>query len=390
MFSKLKQWNLLALYEKEEDWRMARIQLNIITFNCLLSLLVLFINQIIWHDEPLTIILILGNILHLILFVLVIKKHVFASSLVLTSAYVLMVSSIATIGGGLHDYVVIMYPVIIMYAGLTGQKRGLIFATLLSFAGLSWLVFGEILGWFVITVSHVADQTDLLVSLILITLAAWMVYLLISNMEYGLTQTWRELAERKRIEKLLGEANEQLRADMEKIEQLREELREQAIHDPLTGLYNRRYLNETLTREISRAERENAPLSMIISDIDQFKMINDTYGHLIGDKFLVEIANLMKNHACGSDIICRYGGEEFLMVLPDTTLISATKRAEEIMKKCAKIIIQHEGKDLQVTISSGVASYSNHGKEAEEIIIKADEALYRAKSQGRNCTVIFE
>lgn len=200
MFLKLKQWNLLAMYEKEEDRRMAHIQLSIIAFNCFLSLLVLIINLIIWQDKPLTMILIGGYGLHLILVLLVLKKHLSASSFVLTSAYVVMVSTIATIGGGLHDYVVIMYPVIIMYAGLTAQKRGLIFSTLLTFVGLSWLVFGEIHGWFVITVSHVADQTDLLVSIILIILAAWMVHFLIANMEYGLTQTWRELAERKRIE----------------------------------------------------------------------------------------------------------------------------------------------------------------------------------------------
>ena len=200
MFSKLKQWNLLAMYEKEEERRMARIQLSIIAVSSFLSLLVLFINVIVWRDKSLTVILIFGYVLHVSLFLLVIKKHLSVSSFVLTSAYVLMVSTIATIGGGLHDYVVIMYPVVIMYAGLTSQKRGLIYATLLTFAGLCWLVFGEMFGWFVITASHIADQTDLVVALILVTLAAWMVHFLISNMEYGLTQTWRELAERKRME----------------------------------------------------------------------------------------------------------------------------------------------------------------------------------------------
>jgi diguanylate cyclase (GGDEF)-like protein/PAS domain S-box-containing protein len=199
-----------------------------------------------------------------------------------------------------------------------------------------------------------------------------------------------DITERKRAEDALQKANDQLRADMEKIEQLQEELREQAIHDPLTRLYNRRYLNETLARELVRAGRENNPLSVIISDIDHFKMINDTYGHLVGDKFLVEIASLMKKYARGSDIVCRYGGEEFLLVLPGTTLDSATKRAEEIRQKCAEIILQHEGKDLKVTMSFGVAIYPDHGKEAEEIIVKADKALYRAKAQGRNRTVMFE
>jgi diguanylate cyclase (GGDEF)-like protein len=200
----------------------------------------------------------------------------------------------------------------------------------------------------------------------------------------------QEISERKQAEDALQKANEQLRADMEKIEQLKEELREQAIHDPLTGLYNRRYLNETLARELARVEREKAPLSIIISDVDHFKMINDTYGHSLGDKFLVEIANLMKNHARGSDIVCRYGGEEFLLVLPGTTISSAAKRAEEIRQKCTEIIIQHKGKDLKVTMSFGMATYPDHGKESEEIIAKADKALYRAKAQGRNCTVMFE
>ena len=173
-------------------------------------------------------------------------------------------------------------------------------------------------------------------------------------------------------------------------EQLQAKLREQAIRDPLTGLFNRRYLNETLEREIVRAGRENVPLSVIMADVDHFKMINDTYGHPVGDKFLVEIASLLKSHARGSDIVSRYGGEEFLLVLPGTALDSAARRAEEIRQKCAEIIIQHEGKDLKVTMSFGVAIYPDHGKEAEEIIVKADKALYRAKAQGRNRTVMFE
>jgi diguanylate cyclase (GGDEF)-like protein len=200
----------------------------------------------------------------------------------------------------------------------------------------------------------------------------------------------RDITERKQAEDALQKANEQLRVDMEKIEQLKEELREQAIHDPLTNLYNRRYLNETLPRELARVERDNNSLSVVISDIDHFKMINDTYGHPVGDKFLVNIASLMKKNARGSDIVCRYGGEEFLLVMPNTSLDAAAKRAEEIRQKCAEVIIQHEGKDLRITMSFGVATHPNHGKEAEEIIIKADAALYRAKAQGRNCTVVFE
>ncbi len=199
-----------------------------------------------------------------------------------------------------------------------------------------------------------------------------------------------EITERKQTEELLQKANGQLLADMEKIGQLQTELREQAIRDPLTGLFNRRYMNESMGREIMRAERENEQLSFIISDIDHFKMINDTYGHQVGDKFLVEVASLIKNNTRGSDIACRYGGEEFLLVLPDAAMASAAKCAEEIRKKCAKIIVYHEGKELKLTASFGVATYPEHGKKAEEIILKADKAMYKSKQDGRNQVTVWE
>jgi diguanylate cyclase (GGDEF)-like protein/PAS domain S-box-containing protein len=198
-----------------------------------------------------------------------------------------------------------------------------------------------------------------------------------------------EIEERQQVEIKLSQANDTLQTRLEEIRGLQAELREQVIRDPLTSVFNRRYLNETMAREIARAERENDPLSIIMSDIDHFKMINDTYGHPVGDKFLVEIASLMKNYARSSDIICRYGGEEFLLALPGTPMESAEKRAEEIRQKCAEIIIQHEGKNLKVTISFGVATYPDHGKEAEEIIINADKAMYQSKKSGRNRVTVW-
>jgi diguanylate cyclase (GGDEF)-like protein/PAS domain S-box-containing protein len=200
----------------------------------------------------------------------------------------------------------------------------------------------------------------------------------------------REIAERKQAEDTLQKANEQLRLHVKEIEQLQADLHEQAIRDPLTGLFNRRYLSETLPREIMRAKRENIPLSVIISDVDYFKLINDTYGHQIGDQCLIGIANLMKKNARGSDIVCRYGGEEFLLVLPGTPLDSAAKRAEEIREKCEELTLQHNGKDLTVTVSFGVAAYPTHGKEAEEIIIKADKALYQSKRTGRDRVTVWK
>ena len=193
-----------------------------------------------------------------------------------------------------------------------------------------------------------------------------------------------DISLRKQAEDQLKSTNEQLQLRVTEVEELQEELREQAIRDPLTGLYNRRYLNETMEREIARARREKDVFSVIISDIDNFKMINDNYGHQVGDKFLVEIANVLGKHTRGSDIACRYGGEEFLLVLPGIGSDSAVKRAEEIRQRCQEFIIQYKGQALSLTMSFGVACYPDHGQAADEIITKADNAMYHSKNTGRN------
>ncbi|MEI7848226.1 MAG: GGDEF domain-containing protein, partial [Chloroflexota bacterium] len=199
----------------------------------------------------------------------------------------------------------------------------------------------------------------------------------------------RDISIRKQAEQKIKTANEQLQLRVTEVETLQQELREQAIHDPLTGLYNRRYLNETIEREITRAKRENDVFSIIISDIDHFKMINDTYGHQVGDKFIVAIASLQEKHTRGSDIACRFGGEEFLLVLPGVNSNFAVKRAEEIRQMCAELIIHHGGQDLGVTMSFGVAVYPEHGQKADDIILKADNAMYQSKHTGRNKVTVW-
>jgi diguanylate cyclase (GGDEF)-like protein len=131
-------------------------------------------------------------------------------------------------------------------------------------------------------------------------------------------------------------------------------------------------------------------LSIIICDIDHFKQINDTYGHQAGDQFLIEIAQLMLRFTRGSDIICRYGGEEFLLILSGTNQAAARERAEEIRGLCSQLIIRHEGRDLRATISLGIATFPAQGSAAEEIIIKADKALYQSKQNGRNQVKVWE
>ena len=172
---------------------------------------------------------------------------------------------------------------------------------------------------------------------------------------------------------------------VETTQRLLQDLREQTIRDPLTSLYNRRFLQDYLLREIIRATREHAPLAVIMVDLDRFKRINDSAGHQAGDCVLVEVAALLKRHVRGSDIACRYGGEEFAVVLPKTTLESALRRSEEI-----RSAIRGEPDRLRgVTASLGVALCPAHAMDAEALLHAADHALYEAKRAGRNQVKVF-
>lgn len=174
------------------------------------------------------------------------------------------------------------------------------------------------------------------------------------------------------------------RHDEEELRALHDKLREEAIHDPLTGLYNRRYLEETLKRELSRAERDGHPLSVLMGDIDHFKRLNDTYGHPAGDDVLRALGSLLRRNVRASDIPCRYGGEEFVVVLPNTPLEVARERAELVRQNFADLPIAFGGRQLESTVSIGVSVYLGHGDTVDALISAADQALYKAKQAGRN------
>jgi two-component system cell cycle response regulator len=164
-----------------------------------------------------------------------------------------------------------------------------------------------------------------------------------------------------------------------------EELYRLAIHDALTGLYNKRYLMDYLQREIDRSARYSRPLALIIFDIDHFKSINDTMGHLAGDLTLRELASRLRSEICKDDLLARYGGEEFAAVLTEADQAAAAELAEQLRLTVEKHPLTFEGRRYAVTISLGVASVQ--GDEAlppQELIRRADERLYRAKREGRN------
>ncbi|MBC7962857.1 MAG: sensor domain-containing diguanylate cyclase, partial [Steroidobacteraceae bacterium] len=166
---------------------------------------------------------------------------------------------------------------------------------------------------------------------------------------------------------------------------LRETLRDLSIRDPLTGLFNRRYLEEALLREIMLAERMKRKFGVIMMDLDHFKRFNDLHGHDAGDSMLREFGSFLLNNIREYDIACRYGGEEFICIFPETTLENALERAEELRSNLMTFEVKHLGRPLgRVTISAGVAIYPEHGTSQATIVKAADEALYRAKNNGRN------
>lgn len=170
---------------------------------------------------------------------------------------------------------------------------------------------------------------------------------------------------------------------------LREQLQQQATQDSLTGLYNRRYLDETLPRELQRARRHGYPVCLVMLDIDHFKYFNDTYGHDAGDTLLRAVGSFLRQNTRGDDVACRYGGEEFILVLPGASLESMRLRTEKIRRGIQALNIQHEGQELgTVTASLGVAIFPDHRQTAIDLVRVADAALYDAKRTGRNRVVI--
>lgn len=203
-----------------------------------------------------------------------------------------------------------------------------------------------------------------------------------------------DVTERKAAEERLRQSelklrslNGELQQRLDEITHLKAELQEQAIRDPLTGLHNRRYLFEFMEREFNLSKRQRKVISVLMLDIDHFKNINDTYGHSAGDAVLQATAHLLQEFTRETDLACRYGGEEFLLLLPDMDCATALQRAEALREKLQETSVAYNDFSLSVTASIGLAFYSANGKDYHEIIQKADASLYAAKEQGRNRVV---
>jgi diguanylate cyclase (GGDEF)-like protein len=174
------------------------------------------------------------------------------------------------------------------------------------------------------------------------------------------------------------------RRQLAQIRALKAQLEEQAIRDPLTGLYNRRYLDDAIERELVRAQREGYPVSVAMLDLDRFKALNDAHGHPAGDAVLVALSKSLREQVRAGDLACRWGGEEFLLLLPNMPLAAAASRVDKLRARFGTSSVTAGRRKVSATLSAGVAAFPEHGTSPAELIGAADAALYRAKREGRD------
>ena len=210
------------------------------------------------------------------------------------------------------------------------------------------------------------------------------------NQSQGYLIVFRDVTEYWEAENELRLKNEQLAHQLREITLLKNALREQAIHDSLTGVYNRRFLDETLAAEIERAKAGNHPLCIIMVDLDNFKDVNDVFGHKAGDIVLRGLAEQIRRITRNNDFACRYGGDEFVIILPNIPLEAAARRAEQVRLAFEGFRMPFKKFELHTTASLGVALYPLHGTSPDLLLRAADKALYASKAAGRNRVTIFD
>ncbi|MEL6605966.1 MAG: histidine kinase N-terminal 7TM domain-containing protein [Cyanobacteria bacterium J06614_10] len=194
----------------------------------------------------------------------------------------------------------------------------------------------------------------------------------------------RDITDQYQNQLKIHQANIELKQQLRQIQHLQEQLKEQAIRDELTGLFNRRYFEESLPAELAKAKRAGTSLSIVLMDIDYFKKVNDTYGHLAGDRALQTFAELVQQHIRSSDIACRYGGEEFILAMPDMPIVEAYQRADNIRTAFKALTIEFDGSHFQATVSMGLGAYPDFPGSQHELLKRIDQALYVAKANGRD------
>ena len=200
--------------------------------------------------------------------------------------------------------------------------------------------------------------------------------------------TVQDILEAERREHTLKATNRELGDELEASKDRAARLYDQATHDALTNLSNRRALEEDLVREVARSQRTGVPLAFLMFDLDDFKPVNDTYSHLAGDAALRMMSEILMRGSRQEDIMCRWGGDEFLVVMPGANSDGACRRAEDVRREIASTLIRYDGAEFSITATIGVSVFPEHGGTSESAILAADRALLFAKEAGGNLSAV--
>lgn len=303
---------------------------------------------------------------------------------------------------GIHDESIGGYYLLLMVAGLLIGDAGSIAFGALSTLAIVTLGIAEYLGLTPVTPKRMMDPFEIVTTAILMAGTTAILHYIVLQLQHeaqnahkseqaqlianeNLRQLQAELEERVELRTAeLQAANQEMVQQLEEIRDLRHKLQEEAIRDPLTGLFNRRYLETTLVREFAHARREDYDISFMLLDIDHFKRFNDLYGHSTGDLAIKTVAQQLTSRARAAGIACRMGGEEFLLVMPGILDEVAQLRAEYFRDQVMALPIPYGDQTLNLTVSIGIASFPKNGETWEELYEAVDQALYRAKQNGRN------
>jgi len=280
-------------------------------------------------------------------------------------------------------------PVIVSdYDNWTGRSENFSYGVIGSVIGMPLILKDRVIG--VLGVAHSPDTGEVFTNEDVSVLNQFTDMAVVALQNARLFEkAQKEIDFRRKTEIELRNANQLLQFQIERIEMLQEQLQELAVRDPLTELYNRRYLQEALELEFSHPERSTHPTAILMLDSDHLKDINDIYGHKAGDDFLVHISETIQKSIRSGDIACRYGGDEFVVVLSNVTKEIALDRAEKLRKKIASHFIVHRNKKVTISVSIGIAMFPAHGTVGEVILQKADQALYEAKRKGKNRVLLY-
>ena len=350
MLARLAQWHFLDSIENEEDRQTARI-LVIIIIAILVTCLVTVIAGLYWGEKEMTYITLVGAGMLVVPLWLLMHGHLWTSGMMIGVISLGIATGTATIGQGIHDYVVMAYPTIIMLGSLITQRRGFILLCLLTIGSIGWLVVGEAKGLFAIHPLSSPDWADFLIMASILLVAALVMYLLAANMRRGLTLAHQELDQREKIEK---------------------QLRQLSTHDALTSIYNRAYFEE----ELARLEHSHEfPVTVLVADVDDLKVINDSRGHAVGDQILRCAAELLISAVRSSDVLARIGGDEFAILLSNTDNSIAERLLQRLKENMVHYNLKHP--ELPVQLSFGTAT-AMHGDLGETLKL-ADQRMYEHK-----------